>query len=121
VNIRRGWRWFRRRPPVVQAAAWILLAAVYSLGLLALVGGFGGDDDSENRAAPAQRKMTPFEKKVAGIVSGVDIARGETGDVPGFRTPRKVSVRGVGATECEIQYSIGLPGRGRILQDQRAM
>lgn len=117
MNIRRGWRWFRRHPPAVQAAAWILLAAAYTFGLVALLG--GGDD--EKSGVPAQRQMTPFEKRIAGLVAGVDIDRGEPGDVADFRRPRNVSARCVGSSECTIQYSIGLPGRGRILQDQRMM
>lgn len=119
MGIGQGWRWFRRRPVAVQAAAWILLAAAYSVGLVALIG--TGDDDASPRtsSAPRERPMSSFEQRVASIVEDVEIKGVEEQyDVPEFRKPRDARARCTD-TECEIRYAVGLPGRGRILEDQR--
>lgn len=120
MGIAKGWRWFRRRPVAVQAAAWILLAAAYSVGLMALIGG-GDDDSSRSASSPPPREMTSFEKRVASMVEDVKIKGVEEQyDVPEFRQPRDATARCTPA-ECRIRYAVGLPGRGRILEDQRPM
>ena len=120
MGIARGWRWFRRRPVAVQAAAWILLAAAYSVGLMVLIG--GGDEESPTSASsPPPREMSSFEKRVSSMVEGVEIKGVEEQyDVPDFRKPRNATARCT-QTECDIRYAVGLPGRGRILEDQRPM
>lgn len=121
MGIRRVWRWFRRRHTVVQAAALLLLAAAYSLALVALV----SDDDDERRTAETTqqappRQMTGLERRVTSLVSAVRPKSGEAGDVRGFREPLQPAVR-CARRSCEIRYVVGLPGRGRLLEDQRQL
>lgn len=115
MDVRRGWRWFRRRPPVVQAGVCAVLVAVYSLGLVALVG--GGDDPSP-RAEQKPRALSPLERRIATKIARTKVQALEKTDVAGFRKPRQPAVRCKGES-CDITYSIGLPGRGKILQDMR--
>ena len=65
--------------------------------------------------------MSSFEKRVAAMVEGVDIKGVEEQyDVPEFRRPHNARAR-CSDTHCDVRYSVGLPGRGRILEDQRRM
>ncbi|MDQ3739370.1 MAG: hypothetical protein M3389_00370, partial [Actinomycetota bacterium] len=86
----------------------------------------GGGDDSPTVGTPDRAKarpMTAEERKVSALVTGAPVGKGlprEVNDVPDFRRPR---IRSVTCREdaCDIVYSLGLPGRGRILQDQQPM
>ncbi|HEV2814661.1 MAG TPA: hypothetical protein VGW10_15505 [Solirubrobacteraceae bacterium] len=88
--------------------------AAYSVGLLALL---GGDDDGSRGGRTTAEPPSPLEKEIGDIVTGVEI-KGDTGDVNRFRDPILKSVECKGDT-CAVVYSIGLSGRGRVLQDQR--
>ncbi|HEX2086986.1 MAG TPA: hypothetical protein VHF89_14995 [Solirubrobacteraceae bacterium] len=122
--IARGWRRFRRLPGILQAATWLALVAAYSVLLFALLG--GGDDEPATVGTPQQPKARPLtaqEREVAALVAGAPVGRGlprEQNDVEAFRRPRVKSVT-CEELECEIVYSVGLPGRGRLLNDQRAI
>jgi len=101
----------------LQGLAAVVVLAGYSLLLVALLGGGDSDDD-----APPPRQLNALEKQVVSIVSGVDVKAEERGDVADFRKPTGVTARCTrGGEACNIRYSIGLTGRGRILEDQRPM
>lgn len=117
----RGWRRFRRLPLPAQAAAWLALAAVYTVGLVVLIG--GGDD-----AAPGERQqqarpepLSPLERQVKTAIDDVDVKVAEQYDVERFRKPIVRSVDCPQDDKCKVVYALGLPGRGRILEDQRPM
>ncbi len=121
----RGWRRFRRLPGILQAATWLTLVAAYSLLMVLVLAGGGGDDDpsvgTPDRAKA--RPMTAQERKISALITGVPVGEGlprERNDVPDFRRPRVRTVTCEGDA-CVIEYSLGLPGRGRILSDQRPM
>ena len=119
MGFRQAWRWFRGRRAVLQIASWLTLAAVYTFVLVALVGGDDGDTEGPSReSAKPRRPMSQLERQVASIVTGVDVKTEEPTDVRGYRAPRQPSVR-CAKNRCDITYSVGLPGRGRILEDQR--
>jgi hypothetical protein len=115
--IARGWRRFRRLPGILQATAWIAIVAVYSVGLVLVLS--GGDDEPTVRG---KRPLTSLERKVFDALQGVKAGRpaAEPTDNSRFRA---ATIRRVVCTEtaCRIDYSVGLPGRGRILEDQRPM
>jgi hypothetical protein len=122
----RGWRRFRRLPGVLQAATWLALVAAYSLGMVLVLTGGDGDGDQATVGTPDRpkaRPFTPLERQISEVIAGTRpghrLPREET-DVPRFRKPR---VRSVTCEEdaCDIVYTVGLPGRGRILYDQRPM
>ena len=111
--ITAGWRRFRRQPAAVQGATWVALAALYTGALIVLLG--GGDD------GPRAKPLTALERKVSGYVNGVEVRGTERTDVPSFRQPRVREVSCGDGEACQVTYSVGLPGRGRILVDQRRM
>ena len=120
----RGWRRFRRLPGILQAATWLALVAAYSLLMVVLL--TGGDDDRSSVGTPRAAKprpFTPLEEKVSALISGAPVGQGlpkERNDVQTFRRPNVRAVTCEGDA-CEVTYSLGLPGRGRILVDQRPM
>jgi hypothetical protein len=119
------WRRFRALPAATQAATWIGLAAVYTVALVLILG--GGSDDDGDSAAPAgagapqaQRQLDPEERKVAQIVEKTEIKVAEPNDVAAFRKPDVQDVR-CEDDGCTVEYTTGLPGRGRIFEDQQQM
>ena len=91
--------------------------AAYSFALVALLGG-GDDEGGSTTQAEKPPPLSPAERKVAGIIQSTKIA-GDTGDVNRFRQPVLKSIKCDDKGFCDVVYSIGLTGQGRILQDQR--
>ncbi len=123
--IARGWRRFRRLPGILQAATWLTLVAAYSLVLFVVLTG-GGEDGERTVGTPEQpkaRPMTAEERRISRLLEGAGLASvQEQTDVQRFRRPRIRTVTcSDGCKEIEVTYSVGLPGRGRILVDQREM
>ncbi len=117
------WRRFRALPAATQAATWIGLAAVYTVALVLILGGGSDDGGGGGEPAPgapqAQRQLDPEERKVAQIVEKTKVKVAEPNDVAAFRQPNVQDVRCEGA--CTVEYTTGLPGRGRIFEDQQQM
>ena len=65
--------------------------------------------------------MSPQERRIASFITGVDVKVEEDNDVRAFRAPRQALVRCPSAKVCDIEYAVGLPGRGRLLEDQRQL
>ncbi len=68
--------------------------------------------------------MTPEERGIARLLEGAGVASvQEQSDVKDFRAPhvRSVTCSGAGCRSVDVVYGVGLPGRGRILVDQRKM
>ena len=124
--ITRGWRRFRRLPGILQAATWLALVAAYSLVLVLVLLG-GGEEDEGTVGVPDRpraRPMTTEERKISRMLGAVGVASPtDSSDVQRFRRPhiRGVTCGGEGCETIEVRYSVGLPGRGRILVDQRRM
>lgn len=119
------WRRFRALPGSAQAAAWVGLAAVYTVALVLILGGGDSDDGGAGQpVAGAEGKpakpLDPKERKVAEKVEGVKVKVAEQNDVPEFRRPDVQSVECKDG-RCTIEYTSGLPGRGRIFEDQQQM
>ena len=118
----RGWRRFRRLPGILQAATWLTLVAAYSLLMVVVL--TGGDAEEPTVGTPERartRPLTAQEREITKVVTGADPKQGgEPTDVSRFRIPRIRSVTCKGR-RCDIVYSVGLPGRGRILEDQRVI
>jgi hypothetical protein len=97
--------------------------AAYSLVLVLVIAG-GGDEDARTVGTPERpqaRPMTAAERDISRILA-VAPRRLDASDVARFRKPRIRSV--TCRDDCrtvEVVYTVGLPGRGRILVDQRAM
>lgn len=122
-TIARGWRRFRRLPGILQAATWLTLVAAYSVVLFVVLAGGGGEDEPESVGTPQvkTRPLTAQEREIAALVSGAPVGQGlprEQFDVEAYRRPHVRSVT-CKERECEIVYAVGLPGRGRLLSDQR--
>jgi hypothetical protein len=100
----------------VQAAAWLGVIAVYTVGLVLVLGGGGGDDGPK----AAREDWSATEKKVAAIIEGPPTKERERGDVPAFRTPQVTKVDCKDGT-CAVEYTLGLTGNGRIVEDQQQM
>lgn len=100
--------------------------AAYSLVLLVVLTG-GDDDETRSVGTPERAKARPLtaeERRIAKLLEGAPIAsKQETTDVPKFRRPvvKTVTCSKDGCESIELVYSVGLPGRGRILFDQRKM
>lgn len=114
--IGRGWRRFRRLPLPTQAAAWIGLAAAYTVGLVVLIG--GGDDAVPGGQTRKPPPLSPLERQVNAAINTVDVKAEERTDVARFRKPVVRTVDCPADDRCEVLYAVGLPGRGRILEDQ---
>jgi hypothetical protein len=100
--------------------------AAYSLVLVVLLAGGGGDDERTVGVPdrPKARPMTAQEREISRLLESAGIASPtDSTDVQRFRRPRvrSVACSGTGCETIEVTYSVGLPGRGRILQDQRRM
>lgn len=100
--------------------------AAYSLVLVVLLAG-GGDDDERTVGVPDRpkaRPMTAQEREISRLLESAGIASPtDSTDVQRFRRPhvKTVTCSGEGCETIEVTYSVGLPGRGRILVDQRRM
>lgn len=115
--VTRGWRRFRRLPAITQAGTAAVIVAAYTIGLVLLVG--GGGDSGSAQAEPVAKSS--LDKAVTRALEGVkSTAPSDATDVPAFRRPMLRRVR-CEDKSCDVVYSVGLPGRGRILQDQRPM
>lgn len=113
-----AWRRFRALPAAVQAAGWLGLALAYTLVLVLLLGGGDGDGDGSPQAT--RPPMDEGEREIAERVESVEVKVAEPNDVAAFRKPDVQSVQCEGA-RCTIDYTSGLPGRGRIFEDQQQM
>ena len=111
------WRRFRRLRPEAQVAAWLTLALVYTVGLVLLLG--GGDSSGDGPEDPRASWSAQEKRAVAAIESAPD-KKPEVGDVPAFRRP-VVQKADCKDSTCSIVYATGLPGNGRIVEDQQAM
>jgi len=118
------WRRFRALPGAAQAAAWLGLAAIYTVALVLIL---GGGDDGGGGSGPApgtpeavQRRLDPKERAVAQQVEGAKIKVAEPTDVADFRKPHVQNVE-CKESACVVEYTSGLPGRGRIFEDQQQM
>jgi hypothetical protein len=108
------WRRFRGLRPEAQVGVWLAIAAVYTVGLVVLLGGGSGDEASgDPRASWSAR-----EKRIARAIEMPPTKDREIGDVPAFRKPvvDKVDCED---SSCSIVYASGLPGNGRIVEDQQ--
>lgn len=124
--IARGWRRFRRLPGILQAATWLALVAAYSLVLFLVLAGDGEDERRTVgvREQPEARPMTTEERKILRLLERAPSVESiqEGTDVQRFRRPQIRTVTCTdGCKEIDVVYAVGLPGRGRILVDQRAM
>lgn len=81
-----------------------------------LVAVLGGDDEA---AGPAGARQAPsaLERQVAALIQSADVRAAELGDVEAFRRPRVTEVECADGA-CAVAYVIGLPGAGRIREDQ---
>jgi hypothetical protein len=113
-----AWRRFRGLRVEAQAAVWLGVIGVYTVGLVLILGGGGGDDGE--KPANARADWSPTERMVARAIEGAPVKKAEVGDVPAFRRP---SVSRVECDDgaCAVVYSIGLTGNGRIREDQQPM
>ncbi|HEV3002130.1 MAG TPA: hypothetical protein VGW75_15420 [Solirubrobacteraceae bacterium] len=99
--------------------------AAYSLVLVLVLG--GGGDGEERSVGVVQRgkarAMTADERRIARLLEGAGVASvQEATDVQRFRRPHVRTVTcSDGCRTLDVVYSVGLPGRGRILVDQRRM
>jgi hypothetical protein len=122
--IARGWRRFRRLPGILQAATWLALVAAYSLLMVVVL--TGGDEGTPEVGTPDRPKARPFtaqEREISALIAAAPVGGRlprEKNDVQAFRRPFVQSVS-CKDEECDIVYALGLPGRGRILLDQRAI
>jgi hypothetical protein len=64
--------------------------------------------------------MDAGERRIADEVESVEVKVVEPNDVAAFRKPNVQKVACEGA-RCTIDYTSGLPGRGRIFEDQQQM
>jgi hypothetical protein len=84
-----------------------------------LLGGGGDAAPGGQQAKP--RPLTPLERQVKSAIDDVDVKVAEQYDVERFRKPIVRSVECKTEQACVVVYALGLPGRGRILEDQRPM
>jgi hypothetical protein len=117
--LRRGWRRFRRLPVVAQAAIAIAILGAYTVGLVLLLGGGGSEVRTVVKRDASRRPLTPLERKVSQAVQKAGLFQNEASDVPSFRRPRVASIRC--KKDCRVDYTISVPGRGRILFQQLNM
>lgn len=80
--------------------------------MLVVILGNGGDDPKSE-----QESRSPLERRIAALIQGSEVSAAEPGDVPAFRQPKVSGVNCV-PDSCAVAYAIGLPGAGRIRQDQ---
>lgn len=121
----RGWRRFRRLPVGVQGGVAAAIVAFYTVVLVLLVGGGGDGADGGGQAAAARPEPVAQSALDRRVLDALQDAKGaklpkEQNDVPAFRRAVVRRVRCEDRT-CNIVYAVGLPGQGRILQDQRHM
>jgi len=110
------WSRFRNLPGPLQALVGLALIAGYTVAIVLVVsGGDGGD-------GPAKpRERTALEQRVASAFDDVEDRTMATGDVADFRKPRLRDVMCDGTTSCAVVYAVGLPGTGRILEQQQPL
>ena len=100
------------------------MAAVYTVALVLIVGGGGDEKGGAQPVAGAgtttAKPLDPEEKKVAEKVEGAKVKVAESSDVAAYRKPNVQSVECKDG-KCTIVYTSGLPGRGRIFEDQQRM
>jgi hypothetical protein len=115
-----AWTRFRALPAATQAAAWLGLAVAYTLVLVLLLGGDGDGNGGAGSPQATRAPMDEGEREIAEQVESVDVKVAEPNDVAAFRKP---DVRSVECEDgrCTIDYMSGLPGRGRIFEDQQQM
>ena len=97
------------------------MLGAYTAGLVVLLGGDGGDPEVRTVAATAaEPELSPLERLVGRAVRQADVPQRDETDVPEFRAaiPESVQCKG---TACDIVYVVAVPGRGRILAQQRGM
>jgi hypothetical protein len=111
---RSPWQRFRALPGAAQAAVWIGILGGYTVLLVLLLD--GGADETGDRARPA----TPVERSVSAAFRGLGADAQEKGDVVSLRRPVLKSVR-CDDGACRVAYSMGVPGMGLILEEQRAL
>jgi hypothetical protein len=120
-----------RRPSRVALA----IAAAVTLGVAVAVAvvALGGDDDGPRTAtrvtgtAPAGAGPgdplppgDPLERRIAAVVAGAGSEQREGGDVAGVREARVLGVECAGR-RCVVDYTVGVPGIGRIREQQARM
>jgi hypothetical protein len=113
------WRRFRALPAAAQAAAWLGLAAAYTVALVLILGG-GGDAPAPGAPQAVRTRLDARERKVADDVEGAKVKVVEPNDVADFRRPHVQKVD-CSDEQCTVEYTSGLPGRGRIFEDQQQM
>ena len=124
--IARGWRRFRRLPGILQVATWLALVAAYSLVLFVVLAG-GGEDGERTVGTPDRpkaRPMTAEERSITRLLQRASVTKSiqEGTDVERYRRPQIRTVTcSDGCKTVDVSYAVGLPGRGRILVDQRRM
>jgi hypothetical protein len=113
------WRRFRSLRSEVQAGVWLGIVCIYTAGLVLLLGGGGGSDDAKT-PAETRADWSPTERRVATAVERNPVKVKERNDVARFRKP---SVRRVECEDggCLVEYGTGVPGNGRIREDQQQM
>jgi hypothetical protein len=99
---------------------WLVVVCAYTVGLVLLLGGGGGDDDEPRTIGEIRASWSAKERSVAATIERNPAKAPEQGDVVKFRKPavRKVDCDG---DACRIEYGTGVPGNGRIREDQQQM
>ena len=110
------WRRFRRLRPGVQVAVWLTVALAYTAARRAARRRRLGRRQARE---PARELVGPEKRAVAAIEGAPDKG-------PRSATCPRSAARSCSASECEdasctIVYATGLPGNGRIVEDQQAM
>ncbi len=126
--MKRAWKRFRGLHPAAQAGVALGVVAAYTVALVLLLGGGGGDDgedvfEADVRTTSERQPVTrtALERRVGRIVQRSGRPKAESTDVERFLRPYLRRVRCDGAPACDVVYASGLPGGGRILEDQQAM
>lgn len=84
---------------------------VYTAALVVIIGAGDGEKGTQREA------RSPLERTVATLVERADVKVAEAGDVSAFRKPKVTGINCV-PDSCAVAYAIGLPGAGRIREDQ---
>jgi hypothetical protein len=112
------WRRVRALPKGVQLIGLLVLLAGYTAVAVAIFSGGGGESGPDG---PEPVARTDLERRIGAIVEAAGDRRAVAGDRVDFRKPRLRRVRCEGTALCEVHYAVGVPGNGRILEQQAPM
>lgn len=105
----------RRLPLVARIVLGVAVVAGYTALAVAL---FAGGDDASTPSGPEPVARNELERRVVALIESGPDGRATGGDVVDFRRPRVRRVRCEGTLLCEVHYAVGVPGTGRIFEQQ---